>query len=119
MTDERVEPMAGCGLHTLAEAETVVGFDGVCPTCLLTRLDSLERELEVYRERHAEERADFKALERARAQLSLAREALGRIERHGREWDRSHLHEHECYEDIARAALDKMAGGDSQDEPSA
>jgi hypothetical protein len=36
--------------------------------------------------------------------------ALERIEAHGREWDRSHLHEHECYEDIARAAIAKVKG---------
>jgi hypothetical protein len=36
-------------------------------------------------------------------------EALERIESHGRDWDRSHLHEHECYEDIARVAIAKAS----------
>lgn len=44
---ERVsyEPMMPCGKHSLAKAETVVGFGGVCPGCLHARLEKHEAAL--------------------------------------------------------------------------
>ena len=33
-----------CAKHSLAEAETVVGYDGECPLCLRARLTAVEEE---------------------------------------------------------------------------
>ena len=38
------EPMAGCGKHSLAEAETALAWDGLCPICLSSTRDEITNE---------------------------------------------------------------------------